>query len=203
MDELNSLASYLSVSSGKLVLDAKEQVTGCHFDYEALMFNMGNIIPVLKAGNGLTVRGLVSVAKQLVRQSETPELKGTTAEERAAIDQWLEYRVVQVDRSLQEKDVSTVLRDTNAYLSHHVYFVGYQPTLADIILYLGLYRIFMQSLFADKMSKKHIAFQRNKIFSDNIYFFGRSYIVVAEKIEKEAERRRRRYVFIERAEFSK
>eukprot|EP00105_Crassostrea_gigas_P018020 XP_011436012.2 PREDICTED: eukaryotic translation elongation factor 1 epsilon-1 [Crassostrea gigas] len=167
MDELNSLASYLSVSSGKLVLDAKEQ------------------IPVLKAGNGLTVRGLVSVAKQLVRQSETPELKGTTAEERAAIDQWLEYRVVQVDRSLQEKDVSTVLRDTNAYLSHHVYFVGYQPTLADIILYLGLYRIFedltfmekqkyvhvcrwfsnMQSLFADKMSKKHIAFQRNKIFS--------------------------------------
>lgn len=33
-------------------------------------------IPVLKAGNGLTVRGLVSVAKQLVRQSETPELKG-------------------------------------------------------------------------------------------------------------------------------
>lgn len=125
MDELNSLASYLSVSSGKLVLDAKEQ------------------IPVLKAGNGLTVRGLVSVAKQLVRQSETPELKGTTAEERAAIDQWLEYRVVQVDRSLQEKDVSSVLRDTNAYLSHHVYFVGYQPTLADIILYLGLYRIFV------------------------------------------------------------
>lgn len=46
MDELNSLASYLSVSSGKLVLDAKEQVTGCHFNYEALMFNMGNIIKI-------------------------------------------------------------------------------------------------------------------------------------------------------------
>lgn len=35
---------------------------------------------------------------------------GTTAEEQAAIDQWLEYRVAQVDKSLQEKDVSTVLR---------------------------------------------------------------------------------------------
>lgn len=33
MEELNNLASYLGVSSGKLVLDAKEQVTGCHFDY--------------------------------------------------------------------------------------------------------------------------------------------------------------------------
>nr|XP_022318662.1 eukaryotic translation elongation factor 1 epsilon-1-like [Crassostrea virginica] len=167
MEELNNLASYLGVSLGKLVLDAKEKV------------------PVLKAGNGLTVRGLVSVAKQIVRQSESPELKGTSTEERAAIDQWLEYRVTQVDKSLQEKDVTNVLKETNEYLSHHVYFVGYQPTLADIILYLGLHRIFeeltfvekqkyihvcrwfsnMQSLFADKMSKKHVVFQRNKIFS--------------------------------------
>lgn len=46
MDELNSLASYLGVSSGKLVLDAKEQVTACHFDYEAWIFNMGNIIKI-------------------------------------------------------------------------------------------------------------------------------------------------------------
>lgn len=46
MDELNSLASYLGVSSGKLVLDAKEQVTSCHFDYEAWMFNIGNIIKI-------------------------------------------------------------------------------------------------------------------------------------------------------------
>lgn len=46
MDELNSLASYLGVSSGKLVLDAKEKVTACHFDYEALIFNMGNIIKI-------------------------------------------------------------------------------------------------------------------------------------------------------------
>ncbi|XP_048763078.2 eukaryotic translation elongation factor 1 epsilon-1-like isoform X2 [Ostrea edulis] len=166
MEELNNLATFLGVSGGKLVIDAKEQ------------------IPVLKAGNGLTVRGLVSVAKQLVRQSDSFELKGTTPEERAAIDQWLEYRVTQVDKSHQDKDVSTVLKDTNTYLSNHVYFVGYQPTLADIILYLGLYRIFeeltfmdkqkyihvsrwfsnMQSLFADKFSKKHIVFQRNKIF---------------------------------------
>lgn len=46
MDELNSLASYLGVSSGKLVLDAKEQVTACHFDYEAWIINMGNIIKI-------------------------------------------------------------------------------------------------------------------------------------------------------------
>lgn len=41
--------------------------------------------------------------------------------------------------------VILLFQDTNAYLSHHVYFVGYQPTLADIILYLGLYRIFVST----------------------------------------------------------
>lgn len=41
--------------------------------------------------------------------------------------------------------VFLLFQDTNAYLSHHVYFVGYQPTLADIILYLGLYRIFVST----------------------------------------------------------
>lgn len=40
------------------------------------MYNYCFQVPVLKAGNGLTVRGLVSVAKQIVRQSESPELKG-------------------------------------------------------------------------------------------------------------------------------
>ncbi|XP_062568110.1 eukaryotic translation elongation factor 1 epsilon-1-like [Saccostrea cucullata] len=167
MEDLNSLASCLGVSAGKLVIDAKEQV------------------PVLKAGNGVTVRGLVSVAKHLVRQSDCPELKGRSPEERAAIDQWLEYRVTQVDKSLHDKDITTVLKETNTYLSNHVYFVGYQPSIADIILYLGLFRIFedltfmekqkyihvsrwfsnMQSHFADKMSKKQLVFQRNKIFS--------------------------------------
>lgn len=48
MEELNNLASYLGVSSGKLVLDAKEQVTGCHFDNVAWMFNMGIIIKINK-----------------------------------------------------------------------------------------------------------------------------------------------------------
>lgn len=48
MEELNNLASYLGVSSGKLVLDAKEQVTDCHFDNVAWMFNMGIIIKINK-----------------------------------------------------------------------------------------------------------------------------------------------------------
>lgn len=46
MDELNSLVLYLSVFLGKFVLDVKEQVIGCYFDYEVLMFNMGNIIKI-------------------------------------------------------------------------------------------------------------------------------------------------------------
>lgn len=46
MDELNSLVLYLSVFLGKFVLDVKEQVIGCYFDYEVMMFNMGNIIKI-------------------------------------------------------------------------------------------------------------------------------------------------------------
>lgn len=46
MEELNSLILYLGVFFGKFVLDVKEQVIGCYFDYEVLMFNMGNIIKI-------------------------------------------------------------------------------------------------------------------------------------------------------------
>lgn len=46
MDELNSLVLYLGVFFGKFVLDVKEQVIVCYFDYEVWMFNMGNIIEI-------------------------------------------------------------------------------------------------------------------------------------------------------------
>lgn len=54
--------------------------------------------------------------------------------------------------------VFLLFQDTNAYLSHHVYFVGYQPTLADIILYLGLYRIFVSTCIL--LNRSHISMSR-------------------------------------------
>lgn len=59
--------------------------------------------------------------------------------------------------------VLLLFQDTNAYLSHHVYFVGYQPTLADIILYLGLYRIFVSTCIL--LNWNHISkYERFQLF---------------------------------------
>ncbi|XP_033738559.1 eukaryotic translation elongation factor 1 epsilon-1-like [Pecten maximus] len=120
-DELSRLATYLGVSCGKISFDGKEKV------------------PVLKVQNNSNPKGLITVAKYLTRSSQhAKSLLGATSEEKAAIDQWLEYRVTRIDRSTQDKDVSNTLKELNHYLTDKVYVMGNSLTLADILLYNGL-----------------------------------------------------------------
>ncbi|OWF38075.1 eukaryotic translation elongation factor 1 epsilon-1-like isoform X2 [Mizuhopecten yessoensis] len=132
-DELSRLATYLGVSCGKMSFDGKEKV------------------PVLKVQNNSNPKGLVTVAKYLTRSSQNAKnLLGATPEEKAAVDQWLEYRITRIDRSAQDKDVTNTLKELNHYLADKVYIMGSCLTLADILLYNGLIEIMGGLTFYEK-----------------------------------------------------
>ncbi|KAK7881591.1 hypothetical protein WMY93_030000 [Mugilogobius chulae] len=97
-------------------------------------------IPVLQNSNGAPVIGLVTVACHLVREAKRPELLGDGAEDRAVVQQWLEYRVTKVDDCSKE-DSRTILKELNSYLEDKVFLAGNQITLADIFMYFGTHSI--------------------------------------------------------------
>nr|XP_035976586.1 eukaryotic translation elongation factor 1 epsilon-1 isoform X2 [Halichoerus grypus] len=97
-------------------------------------------IPVLQTNNGPSLTGLTTIAAHLVKQANKEYLLGSTAEEKAIVQQWLEYRVTRVDGNSNKDDIRTLLKDLNSYLEDKVYLTGYNFTLADILLYYGLHR---------------------------------------------------------------
>ncbi|XP_019685825.1 eukaryotic translation elongation factor 1 epsilon-1 isoform X3 [Felis catus] len=112
-------------------------------------------IPVLQTNNGPSLTGLTTIAAHLVKQANKEYLLGSTAEEKAVVQQWLEYRVTRVDGHSSKDDVRTLLKDLNSYLEDKVYLTGYNFTLADILLYYGLHRFIQRQkiLTADNLSK--------------------------------------------------
>ncbi|KAK3599822.1 hypothetical protein CHS0354_022388 [Potamilus streckersoni] len=133
-----ALATYLGVKAGKVTLDGRDK------------------LPVVKGKTG-TRRGLVSITKHLVRAAEKNSLLGNTAEDQAAVDQWLEYRVSQLDRCQGDKELAGVLKELNAYLADKVYFVNHTLSLADILLYYGLHTHFVGMPFYDKENYMHVS----------------------------------------------
>ncbi|ELU13206.1 hypothetical protein CAPTEDRAFT_94100, partial [Capitella teleta] len=91
--------------------------------------------PSMKCGNGSTVQGLASISKFLARKSSSKTILGLGREDEAFVDQWMEYRL------LQELD---------SYLTGRVYFVGENFTLADFVLFHGLYSIIKNMTFMEK-----------------------------------------------------
>ncbi|XP_072801801.1 eukaryotic translation elongation factor 1 epsilon-1 isoform X2 [Vicugna pacos] len=102
-------------------------------------------IPVLQTNNGPSLTGLTTIAAHLVKQANKEHLLGSTAEEKAVVQQWLEYRVTRVDGRLGPDAVHAVLKDLNSYLEDKVYLTGYNFTLADILLYYGLHRFIVHN----------------------------------------------------------
>uniref|UniRef100_G3WFH5 Eukaryotic translation elongation factor 1 epsilon 1 n=1 Tax=Sarcophilus harrisii TaxID=9305 RepID=G3WFH5_SARHA len=97
-------------------------------------------IPVLQTNNGPSLTGLATIAAHLVKQANKEHLLGSTAEEKAVVQQWLEYRVTRIDGHSSKEDIRTMLKDLNSYLEDKVYLTGNNFTLADILLYYGLHR---------------------------------------------------------------
>ncbi|XP_004695634.1 PREDICTED: eukaryotic translation elongation factor 1 epsilon-1 [Condylura cristata] len=99
------------------------------------------LIPVLQTNSGPSLTGLATIAAHLVKQAKKEHLLGSTAEEKAMVQQWLEYRVTRVDGHPSREDTHALLKDLNSYLEDKVYLAGHNFTVADILLYYGLHRV--------------------------------------------------------------
>uniref|UniRef100_A0A8C2LN60 Eukaryotic translation elongation factor 1 epsilon-1 n=1 Tax=Cricetulus griseus TaxID=10029 RepID=A0A8C2LN60_CRIGR len=91
-------------------------------------------IPILQTNNGPSITGLATIATHLVKQASKEHLLGSTAEEKAIAQQWLEYRITQVDGHSSKEDTHTLLKDLNSYLEDKVYLAGYNITLVQDII---------------------------------------------------------------------
>ncbi|KAM4606402.1 eukaryotic translation elongation factor 1 epsilon-1 [Polymixia lowei] len=106
-------------------------------------------LPVLQSNNGPSLVGLVTIACHLVKEAKHPELLGDSAENRAVVQQWLEYRVTKVDGCTKE-DIKTILKDLNLYLQDKVYLAGNQFTLADSLMYYGIHPLIVDLAVQEK-----------------------------------------------------
>uniref|UniRef100_A0A8B9E3F1 Biogenesis of lysosome-related organelles complex 1 subunit 5 n=1 Tax=Anser cygnoides TaxID=8845 RepID=A0A8B9E3F1_ANSCY len=107
-------------------------------------------IPVLQTNNGPGLTGLITIAAHLVKQAKKEKLLGSTAEEKAVVQQWLEYRVTRVDRCSSKEDTRTILKDLNTHLEDKVYLAGNSFTLADILMYYGLHHVMVDLTVQEK-----------------------------------------------------
>ncbi|KAK2534146.1 Eef1e1 [Columba guinea] len=107
-------------------------------------------VPVLQTNNGPGLTGLMTIAAHLVKQAKKDQLLGSTAEEKAVVQQWLEYRVTQVDGGSSKEDTTTILKNLNIHLEDKVYLAGNTFTLADILMYYGLHHIMLDLTVQEK-----------------------------------------------------
>ncbi|XP_056155697.1 eukaryotic translation elongation factor 1 epsilon-1 [Lampris incognitus] len=106
-------------------------------------------LPVLQSNNGPPLVGLVTISCQLLKEAKRPELLGDSAEKRAVVQQWLEYRVTKLDGCAKE-DIKTILKELNLYLQDKVYLAGNQFTLADILMYYGIHPLIVDLAIQEK-----------------------------------------------------
>ncbi|XP_059828390.1 eukaryotic translation elongation factor 1 epsilon-1 isoform X2 [Hypanus sabinus] len=132
--ELSSLERTLGLK-GLLTLLLERDVTAVTNDAIA------TLVPVLQTNNAPCLEGLTTIASHLVKAAKKEELLGTTPEQCAVVQQWLEYRVIQVDSCTTQDDKKIILKDLSCYLEDKVYLAGNSFTLADIMLYNGLHPI--------------------------------------------------------------
>ncbi|XP_027755524.1 eukaryotic translation elongation factor 1 epsilon-1 [Empidonax traillii] len=107
-------------------------------------------VPVLQTNNGPGLTGLMTIAAHLVRQAKKDQLLGNTAEEKAVVQQWLEYRVTRVNGGSSKEDTRIILKDLNMHLEDKVYLAGNVFTLADILMYYGLHQIMVDLTVQEK-----------------------------------------------------
>lgn len=106
-------------------------------------------VPVLQSNSGAGLVGLTTIATHLTKEAKRTDLLGRTAEERAVIQQWLEYRVSRLDGCAKE-DIKMILKDLDSYLEDKVYLAGNQISIADPLLYYGLHHIIVDLAVQEK-----------------------------------------------------
>ncbi|XP_068090722.1 eukaryotic translation elongation factor 1 epsilon-1-like [Hyperolius riggenbachi] len=107
-------------------------------------------VPVLQTNDGPSLVGFATIATHLVTEAKKDALLGVSIEEKSIVQQWLEYRITEIDRISSKEDVKTILKDLNCYLEDRVYMAGNKFTLADILIYYGLHPFFVDLSFQEK-----------------------------------------------------
>ncbi|CAN7942467.1 unnamed protein product, partial [Ixodes hexagonus] len=110
-----------------------------------------------KCGQELT--GCAPISRYFAEQSARGKgLLGATPEERAGIQQWLEYRALHLDEVAPTQEaVHEVLQELDCYLGDRTYFVGNGLTVADIFMYYSLHSYFVSLTFRDKERYHHLS----------------------------------------------
>ncbi|XP_076329867.1 aaRS-interacting multifunctional protein 3 [Tachypleus tridentatus] len=119
--------------------------------------------PCVEISTGKQLCGLVSISKYLTNKGHHHNLLGKNIEESSLINQWLEYRTVYINELHQKSDIVKVLEDLDSVLQKKMYFVGNRWTLADIILYYCLHRIFVRLTFQEKEKYLHLSRWFNQV----------------------------------------
>ncbi|XP_008305743.1 eukaryotic translation elongation factor 1 epsilon-1 [Cynoglossus semilaevis] len=106
-------------------------------------------VPVLQSSDGPPLVGLITIACNLVKEAKRSELLGDSAESRAVVQQWLEYRVTKLN-NYNKDDIRTILKDLNLYLQDKTFMAENQFTLADILMYYGIHPIILDLAMQEK-----------------------------------------------------
>ncbi|ESO11269.1 hypothetical protein HELRODRAFT_91562, partial [Helobdella robusta] len=108
--------------------------------------------PGLKTKNGDSIYGLMSSIKYLTRQHmETNYLLGDDVTEQTLVNQWLEYRLTKLNiYTYNDKEIPFIFNDLNDWLIDKVFFIGHKLSLADVVMYYGLYPFMRDLTVQDK-----------------------------------------------------
>ncbi|NXK51086.1 MCA3 factor, partial [Chauna torquata] len=121
-------------------------------------------IPVLQTNNGPGLTGLVTIAAHLVKQAKKEQLLGSTAEEKAVVQQWLEYRVARVDRCSSKEDTRTILKVINLPVN----FGAVDLTVQEKEKYLNVSRWFnhIQHYPGVRQHLSNVIFIKNRLYTN-------------------------------------
>ncbi|XP_004081015.1 eukaryotic translation elongation factor 1 epsilon-1 [Oryzias latipes] len=113
-------------------------------------------VPVLQNNQGPPLVGLITIACHLVKEAKRSNLLGESAEGRAVVQQWLEYRVTRLDGCTKE-DSKTILKELNIHLQDNVYLAGNHFTLADTLMYYGIHPLIVDLTVQEKEQYLNVA----------------------------------------------
>ncbi|CAH1774274.1 unnamed protein product [Owenia fusiformis] len=139
-NEIFQISRYFGVSCGNVTLDEQFR------------------IPCLTVKDGNKVKGIATIAKYIAKNCKQQNgILGASLEDQANVDQWLEFRSSRLDRYGTEKDLSSVLKELNSYLSSRTFLVGSSVTLADLLMFYGLHSVYSDLSYFDKQRYMHLS----------------------------------------------
>lgn len=65
---------------------------------------------MLQTNKGPSLVGLATIASHLATEAKKDELLGVSTEEKAIVQQWLEYRITRIDKLSSKEDVRSILK---------------------------------------------------------------------------------------------